>query len=43
MVLGVAIVAMVKHRQTNETSKWNTSEISCPLPSDPSKSGVGSN
>ncbi|GBM78456.1 Putative inorganic phosphate cotransporter [Araneus ventricosus] len=43
LVLGVSIVAMVKHGQMNETSKRNISEISCPLPSVPSKPVVGSN
>ncbi|GFT22559.1 hypothetical protein NPIL_414971, partial [Nephila pilipes] len=31
LVLGVAIVAMVKHHHTNETVLRNTSELSCPL------------
>ncbi|CAL1270644.1 unnamed protein product, partial [Larinioides sclopetarius] len=37
LVLGVSVVTMVKHRQTNETSKWNKSEISCPTSAAPSK------
>ncbi|XP_055942246.1 sodium-dependent phosphate transport protein 3-like [Argiope bruennichi] len=43
MVLGVGIVAMVKHSQTNESSNVNASEISCPLPSNPPNVVVGSN
>ncbi|CAL1293107.1 unnamed protein product [Larinioides sclopetarius] len=42
IVAGVAIVAMVKHRQLNETSTWNSSEISCPLPSTPPESVIKS-
>ncbi|GBN33569.1 Putative inorganic phosphate cotransporter, partial [Araneus ventricosus] len=43
LVLGVGIVAMVKHRQTAESSNWNGSEISCPMSSDAQKIVFGSN
>ncbi|GBN41854.1 hypothetical protein AVEN_196758-1 [Araneus ventricosus] len=43
LVLGVGIVAMVKHGQTKESSNWNGSEISCPMPPDVPKIVFGSN
>ncbi|CAL1293111.1 unnamed protein product [Larinioides sclopetarius] len=43
LVLSVGIVAMVKHVNAKESSKWNESEIICPMPSKPPKLVVGSN
>lgn len=42
LVIGVAIVAMVKHRPANETILRNTSLLSCPLPETTSNSTLRS-
>ncbi|GFU27607.1 hypothetical protein NPIL_55621 [Nephila pilipes] len=42
LVISVAIVAMVKHRHTNETAHRNTSELSCPKPSTSSNATIKS-